>query len=209
MRSSVPNGRDDSVYMMYYFFLRALLFTLLNVVTVATSTVKPLAGNDNAKNAQCTNVNNYFYAGPNTRKIEQQLAELKEEIKALKRPGNDAGSSRGKGLKTSFRVYFHLVSSCWGCLRIEVIQAIFIHASCQRYTVTSLKDPKPQIIEHLTLTKKAEWDALNYSDRGGLHLGLQPRWITSLLVVLKTKQLAGGMKPIINGEKFWVNNNTS
>ncbi|KAM7436878.1 hypothetical protein ABFA07_013386 [Porites harrisoni] len=94
MRSSVPNGRDDSVYMMHYFFLRALLFTLLNVVTLATSTVKPLAGNDNAKNAQCTNVNNYFYAGPNTRKIEQQLAELKEEIKALKRPGNDAGSSR-------------------------------------------------------------------------------------------------------------------
>ena len=87
MRSSVPNGRDDSVYMMYYFFLRALLFTLLNVVTLATSTVKPLAGNDNAKNAQCTNVNNYFYAGPNTRKIEPQLAELKEEIKALKRPG--------------------------------------------------------------------------------------------------------------------------
>lgn len=112
MRSSIPNGRDDSVYMMHYFFLRALLFTLLNVVTLATSTVKPLAGNDNAKNAQCTNVNNYFYAGPNTRKIEQQLAELKEEIKALKRPGNDAGSSRGKGLKTSLRVYFHLVSSC-------------------------------------------------------------------------------------------------
>ena len=133
MRSSVPNGRDDSVYMMHYFFLRALLFTLLNVVTLATSTVKPLAGNDNAKNAQCTNVNNYFYAGPNTRKIEQQLAELKEEIKALKRPGNDAGSSRGKGLKTSLRVYFHLVSSRWGCLRIEVFQAIFIHASCQRY----------------------------------------------------------------------------
>ena len=112
MRSSVPNGRDDSVYMMRYFFLRALLFTLLYVVTLATSTVKPLAGNDNAKNAQCTNVNNYFYAGPNTRKIEQQLAELKEEIKALKRQGNDAGSSRGKGLKTSLRVYFHLVSSC-------------------------------------------------------------------------------------------------
>ena len=113
MRSSDPNGREESVYMMYYFFLRALLFTLLNVVTLATSTVKPLAGNDNAKNAQCTNVNNYFYAGPNTRKIEQQLAELKEEIKALKRPGNDACSSRGKGLKTSLRVfYFHLVSSC-------------------------------------------------------------------------------------------------
>ena len=87
MRSSVPSGRDDSVYMMYYFFLRALLFTFLYVVTLATSTVKPLAGNDNAKNTQCTNVNNYFYAGPNTRKIEQQLADLKEEIKALKRPG--------------------------------------------------------------------------------------------------------------------------
>ena len=112
MRSSVLNGRDYSVYMMHYFFLRALLFTLLNVVTLATSTVKPLADNDNAKNAQCTNVNNYFYAGPNTRKIEQQLAELKEEIKALKRQGNHAGSSRGKGLKTSLRVYFHLVSSC-------------------------------------------------------------------------------------------------
>ena len=163
---------------MHYFFLRALLFTLLNVVTLATSTVKPLAGNDNAKNAQCTNVNNYFYAGPNTRKIEQQLAELKEEIKALKRPGNDAGSSRGKGLKTSLRVYFHLVSSCWGCLRIEVIQAIFIHASCQRYTVTSLKDPKPQTNHRTFNTHWKSWvGSAEYIEEDVIHLGLQPRWI--------------------------------
>ena len=76
MRSSVPNERDDSVYMMHYFFLRALLFTLLNVVTLATSTVKPLAGNDNAKNSQCTNVNNYFY---DFRRLKATLGDFRSQ----------------------------------------------------------------------------------------------------------------------------------
>ena len=51
-----------------------------------------------ARKPQC-NVNNYFYTGPNTKKIEQQLAEIKEEIKALKENRTSGGGSSGKGLK--------------------------------------------------------------------------------------------------------------
>ena len=65
------------------------------------STVKPAKSNNDAKKAQC-NVNNYFYAGPNTKKIEQQLAEIREEIKALK--GNQPGGSGSK--KKGLSLYF-------------------------------------------------------------------------------------------------------
>ena len=39
------------------------------------------------------NLNNYIYAGPDCKKIGQQLAEIKNEIRALK-----TGTSGGKGL---------------------------------------------------------------------------------------------------------------
>ena len=63
------------------FFLKALLCVIL-VKAVAKSAV-PTKSGTNARKPQC-NVNNYFYAGPNTKKIEQKLAEIREEIKALK-----------------------------------------------------------------------------------------------------------------------------
>ena len=76
-------------------YLFAIVLFAVFVVAFANSTVKPSKSDNDGKKAQC-NVNNYFYAGPNTKKIEQQLAELREEIRALKR--NQTGGADGKGL---------------------------------------------------------------------------------------------------------------
>ena len=76
-------------------YLFAIVLFAVFVAAFANSTVKPAKSDHDAKKAQC-NVNNYFYAGPNTKKIEQQLAEIREEIRALK--GNQTGGSDGKGL---------------------------------------------------------------------------------------------------------------
>ena len=76
-------------------FLKALLCAFL-VKAIANSTVPTKSGTD-ARKPHC-NVNNYFYAGPNTKKIEQQLAEIKEEIEALKENRTSGGASSGKGL---------------------------------------------------------------------------------------------------------------
>ena len=78
--------------MMKYFFGAILLAGL--VATLANSSVKPTKSNIDDRKTHC-NVNNYFYAGPNTKKIEQQLAEIREEIRALK--GNKTGGPNGKG----------------------------------------------------------------------------------------------------------------
>jgi len=83
--------------MMKYFF-RAILFAYF-VAAFANSSVKPTTG-AGANKAHC-NVNTYnsFYAGPNCKKIEQQLAEMRneilEEIRTLKR--NETDGSDGKG----------------------------------------------------------------------------------------------------------------
>ena len=77
--------------------MKHLLTIVLFAVSVAAharSTVKPAKSDNDGKKALC-NVNNYFYAGSNTKKIEQQLAEIREEIRALK--GNQTGGSDGKG----------------------------------------------------------------------------------------------------------------
>ena len=65
----------------------AILFAVF-VAALANSTDK----------SKCNVNNNYnsFYAGPNCKKIEQQLAEIQQEIRALKR--NETGGSGGKGL---------------------------------------------------------------------------------------------------------------
>ena len=76
-------------------YLVAIVCFAVFVAALANSTVKPGKGNNDVKKAQC-NVNNYFYTGPNTKKIEQQLAEIREEIRSLKR--NLTGGGDGKGL---------------------------------------------------------------------------------------------------------------
>ena len=76
---------------MKYFF-GAVLFAYF-IATLANSTVKP------TKEAHCNVNNNYnsFYAGPNCKKIEQQLGEIRQEIRAL-RENKTNGSDNGKGL---------------------------------------------------------------------------------------------------------------
>ena len=76
---------------MKYFF-GAVLFAYF-ITTLANSTVKP------TKEAHCNVNNNYnsFYAGPNCKKIEQQLEERRQEIRAL-RENKTTGSVNGKGL---------------------------------------------------------------------------------------------------------------
>ena len=78
------------VKMKYVF--GAVLFAYF-VATLANSTVKP------TKEAHCNVNNNYnsFYAGPNCKKIEQQLEEIRQEIRSL-RENKTTGSGNGKGL---------------------------------------------------------------------------------------------------------------
>ena len=66
------------------------------VVAVANSSMKSTKSTDkDAKNVAQSIMNNNFYAGPNCKKIEQELAEIKAEIWALK--GNQTGGSARKG----------------------------------------------------------------------------------------------------------------
>ena len=89
------------------FFLKALLCAFL-VKAIANPKVPTKIGTD-ARKPQCT-VNNYFYAGPNTKKIEQQLAEIREEIKALKENRTTGGGSSGKGI--SLNILLFIVFYC-------------------------------------------------------------------------------------------------
>ena len=82
-------------YMMKLFF-EAILFAVF-IRALANSSVKPTKSTETDK-SKCNVNNNYnsFYAGPNCKKIEQKLAEIPQEIRALKR--NETGGSDGKGL---------------------------------------------------------------------------------------------------------------
>ena len=77
---------------MKYFFGIIPLACLI-ISTLVNSTVKP------TKATRCNVNNNYnsFYAGPNCKKIEQQLEEIRGEIRALGE-NKTTGSSNGKGL---------------------------------------------------------------------------------------------------------------
>ena len=66
------------------------------IATPANSSVKPTKS-DQMRKAQChMNYNTNFYAGPNCKKIEQQLAEIKEDIREMKR--NETRAEAVKGL---------------------------------------------------------------------------------------------------------------
>ena len=77
------------------FFLEAILCAVL-VKALANSPARAKSGTDATK--QKCNVNNYFYAGSNTKKIEQQLDEIMQEIKALRENRTEGGGSGGKGI---------------------------------------------------------------------------------------------------------------
>ena len=74
------------------YFVGAILFAYF-IAALANSKVKPTT------EAHC-NVNNYnsFYAGPNCKKIEQQLHEIRQEIRVYLRENKTTGSGNGKGL---------------------------------------------------------------------------------------------------------------
>jgi len=80
--------------MMNYLF-EGILFAVF-LAALANSSVKPTEGNNDAKKTHFNNVNYNYYAGPNTKKIEQQLAEMKQEIRALKE--NQTSCSVNSGL---------------------------------------------------------------------------------------------------------------
>ena len=63
---------------MKYFFAIIPLACLISAL--ANSTVKPTKATRNVNNNY-----NSFYAGANCKKIEQQLAEIRQEIRALKK----------------------------------------------------------------------------------------------------------------------------
>ena len=87
------------------FFHVILLSYFVAALANSNLTSKPASktNNDTKKGSQCSVNNNYFYAGPNSKKIEnmfsevkQQLSELKEEIREMKE--NQTGGPGGKGL---------------------------------------------------------------------------------------------------------------
>ena len=75
------------------YFVGAILFAYFSAA-LANSTVKPTT------EAHCNVNNNYnsFYTGPNCKKIEQQLDEIRQEIRALKE-NKTTGSGNGKGVR--------------------------------------------------------------------------------------------------------------
>ena len=91
---------------MKYLFESVLLSCFLTALANSTNlSSKPAKPNNNTKKPpQCNVNNNYFYAGPNSKKIEnmfsevkQQLAKLEQEIRNTK--GNQSSTGKdGKGV---------------------------------------------------------------------------------------------------------------
>ena len=69
------------------------------IATLANSFVKPTKS-DQMRKAQChMNYNTNFYAGPNCKKIEQQVAEIKEDIMRIREmKRNETREEAVKGL---------------------------------------------------------------------------------------------------------------
>ena len=85
---------------MIKYFFEAILFAYL-VAALASSSVKPVDSNkSDTKKAQSDMINNY-YSGPNCKKIEQQLAEIKQDIGALKE--NQTSGSFGNGMSPELK----------------------------------------------------------------------------------------------------------
>ena len=66
------------------------------IATLANSFVKPTKSDQMRKAQYHMNYNTNFYAGPNCKKIEQQLAEIKGDIREMKR--NETRTEAAKGL---------------------------------------------------------------------------------------------------------------
>ncbi len=97
---------------MKYFFNAILLGYFVAALANSNLTTKPAKNDNETKRASQCNVNNNnynsFFAGPNSKKIEnmfsevkQQLAELKTEIRGMKE--NQTGGPGAKGLWETFK----------------------------------------------------------------------------------------------------------
>ena len=84
--------------MMKHFFA-AILITAF-VAALESSSVKPTKNTDSDVKKVAKGVMN-FYAGANCKKMEQQLADIKKEIKGLK--GNQTRGSGGKRLSSEVK----------------------------------------------------------------------------------------------------------
>ena len=80
--------------MTEYFFSSVILSAFI-VTVLANSSVKLEKSGDERK-TQSDMINNYYAAGAHCKKVEQQLAEMKQEIKALRE--KLTGSPRKKGV---------------------------------------------------------------------------------------------------------------
>ncbi|KAL9989445.1 hypothetical protein ACROYT_G003994 [Oculina patagonica] len=90
---------------MKYFFRAILLGYFVAALANSNLTTKPPT-----EDSQCTVKNNYFFAGSNSKKIEnmfseikQELAEIKQEIREMKE--NQTGGPGGKVYKNCAEVY--------------------------------------------------------------------------------------------------------
>ena len=81
--------------MMKHFFA-AILFVCF-VAALANSSVKPTKSTDSDAKQVAQGIMN-FYGGSNCKNMQQQLADINTEIKALK--GNETCGSKGKGLSS-------------------------------------------------------------------------------------------------------------
>ena len=80
--------------MMEYFFISVILSAF--IVTVLANSSANLAKSGDERKTQSDMINNYYAAGAHCKKVELHLAEMKQEIKALRE--KLTGSSGRKGV---------------------------------------------------------------------------------------------------------------
>ena len=110
------------------YFFEVILFAVF-AAALANLSVKPTEGNNDAKKAHFNNVNYNYYAGPNTKRIEQQLAEMKQEIRALKE--NQTGCSVSSGLFSEVKQQFAEIKQEIRALKVnQTGRAVRVKVTC-------------------------------------------------------------------------------
>ena len=95
-------------------FFVTTLFAYL-VASFGQNVVKP-NGSVKTKSTQCATYN--FYNGPNCDKIDKQLAEIKQEIRALKADNLSTGEQKGLLESFTISIFFKFVTGLSYCLAL-------------------------------------------------------------------------------------------
>ena len=97
-----------SIRVKMKYFVGAILFAYF-IAALANSKVKPTT------EAHCNVNNNYnsFYAGPNCKKIEQQLHEIRQEIRVYLRENKLLGLATEKVCKNNFDLIWSNLYCRW------------------------------------------------------------------------------------------------